>query len=39
MSYFKDVGTREPMELLLWTQTRTCWEDQVLLSVVEIDPR
>ena len=37
MSYFKDVQSRDPLELIPGARTRTCWGDQVLLSLVEID--
>ena len=37
MSYFKDVQSREPMELIAGARTRTFWGERVLLSLVEID--
>ena len=37
MSYFKDVQSRSPMELVDGVRTRTFWGEKVLMSLVEID--
>ncbi len=37
MSYFKEAGDRNPMQLVPGARTRTFWGDNMLLSLVEID--
>jgi len=38
MSYFIDAASRDSMDLVPGARTRTFWGDQMLLSLVEIDP-
>ena len=38
MAYFIDASDRESMELVPGARTQTFWGEQMLLSLVEVDP-
>ncbi|MBI2077970.1 MAG: cupin domain-containing protein [Euryarchaeota archaeon] len=37
-NYFVDVKGRKPKEIVPGVRTRTFWQDQMLVSLVELDP-